>query len=255
METVIKTAKLLFIMLAFPLLTLCCKDDKEEEQGYTKDTTNEVRIPRVEDVDGKAVVTWADPYIADAKQIVVKDLQSNNETTVALAEFNITDNSLLSYRYELKVVKTSGDITNGVIIRLVKNWAQSLHPVIDYNSSATPQSGMFFKNQPVSQVKVFDIRNDENISKLSSSVIQGVVNQEYAQSYILWNDQHLTQLDDAGLNYQMQALGSTSKNKGFASLFNAYKDQFQYLVIWDENQSWSWSMALMICAAIHGTLL
>ncbi len=256
METVIKTAKLLLIMLAFPLLTLCCKDDKDEDQGYTKDTTNEVRIPRVEDVDGKAVVTWADPYIADAKEIKVKDLQTNNEKTVALgvqkAEFDITDNSLLAYKYELKVIKTSGETTNGVIIRLVKNWAQALHPVIDYNSSATPQSGMFFKNQPVDQVKVFDIRNDENISKLTSAVIQGVANQEYAQSYLLWNDQHLTQLNDAGINYQIQALASTSKNKGFAALFNAYKNQFQYLVVWDENQSWSWSMALMICAQTKG---
>lgn len=36
---------------------------------------------------------------------------------------------------------------------------------MDYHSDATPQSGMFFKNQPVAKVNVFDIRDDENISK------------------------------------------------------------------------------------------
>lgn len=257
METVTKMIRFLFIMIVFPLCIFSCTDDNGEQiVGYNRDTVNEVRIPRVEDVNGKAVITWADPYIKDAKEIIVKDLQTGSEQRVQLGaqkvEFDIVDKELLSYRYELKVVKTSGEITNGVIIRLVKNWAQSLHQHIDYNSSETPQSGMFFKNQPMDKVKVFDIRNDENISKLTSAVIQGVVNQEYGQSYLLWNDQHLVELIDAGRSYEIQPLGPTSKNQGFASLYNTYKDQFDYLVIWDENQSWSWSLALMICAQTKG---
>jgi hypothetical protein len=256
METVIKTASLLILMLVFPLFIFSCENETNEEEYKYKDTANEVRIPRVEEVNGKAVITWVDPYIADTKEIKVKDLQTNAEVTVEKgvqkAEFTITDAALLSYRYELKVVRTSGEITNGVIIRLVKNWAQKLHPLLDYNSAATPQSGMFFRNQPVATVKVFDIRNDENISKLTSAVIQGVVNQEQAQSYLLWLDQHLDELDDAGCSYEIQPLAATSKNSGFAALYNAYKNQFNCLIIWDENQAWSWSLALMISAQEKG---
>jgi len=255
MKTMIKTAGLFFLMLVVPVFVFSCKDDEKEEYKY-KDTSDEVRIPRVEEVDGKAVITWVDPYISDTKEIRVKDLQTNNEVTVPKgvqkAEFQISDASLLSYRYELKVVKISGEVTSGTIIRLVKNWAQKLHPLLDYNSTATPQSGMFFKNKPVDKVKVFDIRNDENISKLTSSAMQGIINQEYAQSYLIWMQQHLDQLDDAGCSYEMQPLASTTKNQGFAALYNMYKDQFKYLVVWDENQEWSWCMALMICSQEKG---
>lgn len=205
MKNLTRTAQLLFLMLTSTILLFGCKDDDNEEAYKYKDTAQEVRIPRVEGVNDKAVITWADPYITDAKEIKVKDLQTNTELTIAKgvqkAEFDIVDKSLLSYRYELKVVKISGEVTEGVIIRLVKNWAQQLHPVIDYNSSASPQGGMFFKNQPVDKVNVFDIRDDENISKLTSAAMQGVINQEYARTYLLWNNQHLDQLNDAGSSY------------------------------------------------------
>lgn len=257
METIIKTTRFIFFLFTFPTLLLACSDDDNNGEEYKyKDTAEDVRIPRVEDIDGKAVITWADPYITDAKEIRIKDLQTNAEITVAKgvqkAEFDIVDKSLLSYRYELRVIKTSGEETGGVIIRLVKNWAQQLHSKLDYNSSATPQSGMFFKNQPVAKVDVFDIREDENISKLTSSVMQGVINQDYAYTYLLWNDQHLDELIEVGGSYELQAKASTSKNQGFASLYNMYKDKFEYLVVWDENQPWSWSMALMICAQQKG---
>ncbi len=256
MKNLTRTAQLLFLMLTSTILLFGCKDDDNEEAYKYKDTAQEVRIPRVEGVNDKAVITWADPYITDAKEIKIKDLQTNTELTIAKgvqkAEFDIVDKSLLSYRYELKVVKMSGEITEGVIIRLVKNWAQQLHPVIDYNSSASPQGGMFFKNLPVDKVNVFDIRDDENISKLTSAAMQGVINQEYARAYLLWNNQHLDQLNDAGSSYELQAKAETSKNKGFASLYNMYKDKFDCLVVWDENQPWSWSLALMISAQQKG---
>jgi len=183
-------------------------------------------------------------------------LQTNEQQTVAKgvqsAEFAITDNSLLSYRYEMKVVRTTGEMSAGVTARLVKNWAQKLHPLMDYHSDATPQSGMFFKNQPVAKVNVFDIRDDENISKLTTAVMQGVINQEQALTYLIWLQQDLTQLDDAEVQYEMQPLANTSRNRGFAALYNMYKDRFNCLVVWDENQPWSWSMAQMISSQEKG---
>lgn len=133
-----------------------------------------------------------------------------------------------------------------------KNWAQKSHQDLDYNSKAMPQTGLFYHNKPVSQVRVFDIREDENISKLTSAVMQGVINQKHALTYLLWNDLHLTQLNDLGCNYKLEPKVDVHKNKGFASLYNAYKEQFKYLIIWDETQSWSWSMAVMISSQEKG---
>ncbi|MCS2387378.1 hypothetical protein NXV57_03370 [Bacteroides thetaiotaomicron] len=123
---------------------------------------------------------------------------------------------------------------------------------MDYHSDATPQSGMFFKNQPVAKVNVFDIRDDENISKPTTAVMQGVINQEQALTYLIWLQQDLTQLDDAEVQYEMQPLANTSRNRGFAALYNMYKDRFNCLVVWDENQPWSWSMAQMISSQEKG---
>ena len=90
---------------------------------------------------------------------------------------------------------------------------------------------MFFKNQPVAKVNVFDIRDDENISKLTTAVMQGVINQEQALTYLIWLQQDLTQLDDAEVQYEMQPLANTSRNRGFAALYNMYKDRFNCLVV------------------------
>ena len=255
MKKMIVLTSLWSFLFIFSFSMFGCSED-DDEFGTTAERGNEVRTPRVEEINGKAVVTWIDPYITDIKEVQVKDLQTNEQQTVAKgvqsAEFAITDNSLLSYRYEMKVVRTTGEVSAGVTARLVKNWAQKLHPLMDYHSDATPQSGMFFKNQPVAKVNVFDIRDDENISKLTTAVMQGVINQEQALTYLIWLQQDLTQLDDAEVQYEMQPLANTSRNRGFAALYNMYKDRFNCLVVWDENQPWSWSMAQMISSQEKG---
>ena len=111
---------------------------------------------------------------------------------------------------------------------------------------------MFFKNKPVDKVLVYDIRQDDNISKLTSAIMQGVLNQEFARTYLIWQDQDLSQLKDAECNYELVTPISISKNKGFATLFNQFKDEFKYLIIWDENQPWSWSLAQMISSQEKG---
>lgn len=94
---------------------------------------NEVRTPRVEEINGKAVDTWIDPYITDIKEVQVKDLQTNEQQTVAKgvqsAEFAITDNSLLSYRYEMKVVRTTGKVSAGVTARHVEELGAKAAPL------------------------------------------------------------------------------------------------------------------------------
>lgn len=169
---------------------------------------DEVRVPNVDEVSGKAVVTWIDPYIADAVSILVKDLQTSEEKTITLgvqrAEFEIGDNELLSHIYEIKVVRTAGEISAGIVVRMFNNWAQNIYDRIDYNSSALPQSGMFFKNSPVQTVKVFDLRQDESLARISAAAMQGVINQQYAYTYLVTQQHHLDQLVDAESSHDIQ---------------------------------------------------
>lgn len=251
----ISSAKLLLMALLLQVITMSCK--KAEKGGAEQQNfSDEVRIVSVEEVNGNAVITWIDPYVNNASKITVKDLQSNTEQSIALgtqkAQFTISNNALLSYSYEIKVVGTNGLTSKGVVARLFKNWAQNIYDRIDYNSSATPQSGMFFKNKPVQTVKVYDIRNDESLAKIASAAMQGVINQEYAYTYLVTRQLHIDQLDDINASYQIQTPVSASKNRGFATLFNQYKNDFKYLVVYDENQKWSWSLALMISAHDKG---
>lgn len=244
-----------FLLILF-LSLFGCSDNDNNESEKTMRRGDEVRAPRVNEMDGKAVITWIDPYIRDIKEIRVKDLQTNEQQIISegvqQAIFEITVPNLLSYRYEMRVVRNSGKISDGVTARLVKNWAQQLHPLEDYHSNEAPQSGMFFKNKPVDNVNVFDIRDDDNISKLTSAVMQGIINQEQALTYLIWQRQDLTQLEDAGVKYKVQVPANTSRNKGFAALYNMYKDRFSCLVVWDENQPWSWSLAQMISSQEKG---
>ena len=101
MKKMIVLTSLWSFLFVFSLSIFGCSDD-DEEFGTMINRGNEVRTPRVEEINGKAVVTWIDPYITDIKEVQVKDLQTNEQQTVAKgvqsAEFAITDNSLLSYR-------------------------------------------------------------------------------------------------------------------------------------------------------------
>lgn len=242
---------LIIVTSTLPFLTILSKNLEANVPP-----TDQIRDAQVKEIRGNAVITWDDSHIHGVEKIVVKDLQTNKKMIikkgVGFAKFNITNKALNIYKYELKAIKSSGIVSQGITIRLIKNWAQKLHPILDYNNKATPQSGIFFHNQAVSQVRVFDIREDENISKLSSAVMQGVINQEQALTYLVWEDLHLTQLNDAGCNYTLEPKVNSLKNKGFISLFNAYKDKFKYLVVWDETQIWSWSMAVMISSQEKG---
>ena len=243
------------ILMVLSVFLYSCKDDDSNYQtGYME--SDEVRVPKVIENNDKVVISWIDPYITDLDKIQVTDMQTNQiilvNKGIQKAEFPLPNFDANAYRYELKVLKTTGEVSNGIITRLIMNWAQHIHPQIDYNSKEIPQSGMFFKNKPVDKVLVYDIRQDDNISKLTSAIMQGVLNQEFARTYLIWQDQDLSQLKDAECNYELVTPISISKNKGFATLFNQFKDEFKYLIIWDENQPWSWSLAQMISSQEKG---
>ena len=66
------------VLFIFSFSMFGCSED-DDEFGTTAERGNEVRTPRVEEINGKAVVTWIDPYITDIKEVQVKDLQTNEQ--------------------------------------------------------------------------------------------------------------------------------------------------------------------------------
>ena len=132
------------------ILTAMWSCSDKDCSGAVTEPINEVRAAQAKLVDDKAVVTWIDPYIKNIKNVIVKDLQTGQQESVAKgvqqAEFSITNNNQSkSYQFELKVETASGQLSQGITVRIVNNWAQKIHPLIDYNSQETPQSGLFFK--------------------------------------------------------------------------------------------------------------
>ena len=82
MKKMIVLTSLWSFLFIFSFSMFGCSED-DDEFGTTAERGNEVRTPRVEEINGKAVVTWIDPYITDIKEVQVKDLQTNEQQTVA----------------------------------------------------------------------------------------------------------------------------------------------------------------------------
>lgn len=71
MKKMIVLTSLWSFLFIFSFSMFGCSED-DDEFGTTAERGNEVRTPRVEEINGKAVVTWIDPYITDIKEVQVK---------------------------------------------------------------------------------------------------------------------------------------------------------------------------------------
>ena len=128
-----------------------------------------------------------------------------------------------------------------------------------YESDKQPQSGLFFKNEnvPLEQISVFDVRGDDSYGKITAAVAQGVLNQERAEVYLVYEDHHQVQFEDVyGKEGETWTLlrdeCQVSKYAGLATLVEKYKGRFQKMVLWDPEKEWTWCLAQMICAQQQG---
>ncbi|MDR0506319.1 MAG: hypothetical protein LBH32_05840 [Dysgonamonadaceae bacterium] len=125
-------------------------------------------------------------------------------------------------------------------------------PVEDYNSDAIPQGGLFFKNRQVENVSVFDVRGDASVAKITSCVLQGILNQEEAGVYLYLEGHHLPQLEETGRNFTVYERLENRNFGGLGSIILKYKNRFDKLVVWDESKEWTWCLAQMISARQKG---
>lgn len=132
---------------------------------------------------------------------------------------------------------------------------------IDYHTDRKPQSGLYFKNEqcPYEAITVFDLRNNDNTSKLIVEAAQGVINQKRGEVYLIIEDHHIRQFEDAYGIGKCNLLrdeqynsyvkdGKTYNYSGLASFMKRYKNNFSKMVLWTKDKKWTWCMALMICA-------
>ncbi len=125
-------------------------------------------------------------------------------------------------------------------------------PVEPYESADTPQSGLFFKNQPAGKVYAFDLRKEDNISKMICAAAQGIINQQTAQAYLIFEDHLLDQLNDADIDYEIVPNYNHKQYGALGALLNTFQDRFSKILIWDEEKEWTWCLAQMIAAQQKG---
>ena len=154
---------------------------------------------------------------------------------------SVTDNSGFKFYLDDELKQPKTDLTVSLNI-----------PVGSYENELQPKTGMFFKNKYSEDISVFDIRMDDNVSKIVSGVMQGILNQESARVYLISDGHHVTQLDDTGRPYQIEKKYDDRSYGGFGSIIRKYDSEFNKLVIWEEEKEWTWCMAQMICAQQKG---
>jgi len=111
--------------------------------------------------------------------------------------------------------------------------------------------GLFQKMKPGTHAYVADGRQDGLDARLSLQALQGLINQEVAEVYVLNDQHHREQLDLAGR--AIEALPTTSgKHPGLRALFGRFKQRVQKLNVYDPEKDWTFYLSLMDGAQNHG---
>ena len=121
-----------------------------------------------------------------------------------------------------------------------------------YESNLAPQSGQFFKCKMSSEIWVADCRKDSALAKMIATAVQGVVNQDSAELYLVLNDHHFQQLEDTGREYIVLNKDIQSHETGLQSLLNKYLPRFSRIYVWDTQKDWTWNLALMLSSQHKG---
>ncbi len=124
----------------------------------------------------------------------------------------------------------------------------------EYKGELPAQSGQFFKTKNSSLVIVADCRKDSPIGKMTSTALQGLINQDSAQVYLFLSDHHVSQLNDTERKYTILQ-NKISENQGLSSLFTHYNNAIRKIYIWNPDEDWTWNMALMLSAQNKGVPL
>jgi hypothetical protein len=112
-------------------------------------------------------------------------------------------------------------------------------------------SGLFPKMQPSPKSVVVDGRRDELNARLSLQALQGLINQEQAEVYLLTADHHLEQLA-LGARAQESLSLPEGRWPGLRALLGHYRGRVKKFCVYDPQQDWTFYLALMAGAQNQG---
>jgi hypothetical protein len=115
----------------------------------------------------------------------------------------------------------------------------------------SPASGLFPRIPPATNVCVVEIAGDSRNAKMTARALQGMINQQGAEVYLINNPWDREPLESCGRpRDKLPKLPGT--NGGLRTLFQKYQARVKKMFIYDPEKDWTWYLALMAAAQQNG---
>jgi hypothetical protein len=112
-------------------------------------------------------------------------------------------------------------------------------------------SGMFPKIPPATKAYVVEIAKDSKNAKMTAWALQGLINQQSAEVYLINNPWDWEPLEYCGRRFEKTPKLSGT-NTGLRTLFQKYQGRVKKMFIYDAEKDWTWYLALMAAAQQNG---
>jgi GxGYxYP putative glycoside hydrolase C-terminal domain/GxGYxYP_N second domain/GxGYxYP third domain/GxGYxYP_N 1st domain len=127
----------------------------------------------------------------------------------------------------------------------------SLFGIIFTAQSVFAASGMFPKMPAATNAYVVNIHKDSGDAWMTAWALQGMINQKFAEVYLINNPWDWGPLKECGKPYKkLPRLKGT--NAGLRTLFKKYQNRVKKMFVYDPNKDWTWYLALMSGAQQQG---
>ena len=115
-------------------------------------------------------------------------------------------------------------------------------------------SGMFPKMPAAAKVYVFTISNDSGDAKVTARALQGMLNQQSAEVYLITNPRDWEQLKSSGKPFEVVE-PLTGPDPGLRTLFKKYQSRVKKVIVYENVPDWSGYLALMTAAQQGGMVV
>jgi hypothetical protein len=119
------------------------------------------------------------------------------------------------------------------------------------SSSALAASGMFPKMPPAPKACLVEITKDTENAKMTAWALQGMLNQQSAEVYLINNPWDVEPLEHCGKPFEkLQKVSGI--DAGLRTLFQKNQARVKKMFVYDPDQDWTWYLALMSAAQQEG---
>ena len=118
-------------------------------------------------------------------------------------------------------------------------------------SQPTNPGGLFPKMPPAPRAFVAEIAKDSENAKMTAWALQGMLNQQSAEVYLINNPWDWEPLQQCGKPFE-KLTPLSGADSGLRTLFQRYHTRVKKLFIYDPGRDWTWYLALMSAAQQDG---